>query len=83
MSALCLIFRGPIAGEPKLHFRPTVLRKGLDPGSGVVPDGVYPNGGSDRLVWRADITVLGRRLIGQQRPPFVIAPNTIDLQVTG
>lgn len=34
-----------VAAEPKLHFRPTVLHKGLDPERGVVPEEqTNPNG---------------------------------------
>ena len=36
---------GPVAAEPKMHFRSTMLHKGLDPGNGVVPEArTDPNG---------------------------------------
>jgi hypothetical protein len=36
---------GPVATEPKMHFSPTLLHKGLDPETRAVPEArTYPNG---------------------------------------
>ena len=40
---------GPVAEEPKLHFRATLLQKGLDPANAAVPDTRSHSNGTENV----------------------------------